>query len=399
MVLPFLVAATCGDDERASTDAASPHSRPTIVDCDGRRVHGSPWMRAFREDGGYARLADLVPGFGGAFVDGDSLSVWLLDPDERDRAEPILRRHLSRIHPTFAGREIRWLEGDYDWRQLVVWKSCLSRRISWGELLTSAGIDERRNRVSLGARDDEARARLEREIARTAVPSEAVTVFRRGVVCTSGAIPSIVVQVRDASGHPAAIGSTVTIEKTDLEATGRGLNDLLSIYVWANNAGGTFRVRVVKPWHETAVFPEVRVPAGECGVTETVELEATIPLLSDAPPVRQILLPERRLQMPLRFCGRKHDVEARVLGDPGIPRGVVWVSRDSSVATVEFGEPSVDGPGAGGVTLACREDRASTYVVAMAAADTTVRDSVRAGIIEVCQTRRDQEGRTIERCF
>ncbi|MGH7563909.1 MAG: hypothetical protein ACREK5_05755 [Gemmatimonadota bacterium] len=353
-----------------------------IVACDGSPVTGSPWREAFR-DAEFARLAERIPGFGGLFVDGERLAVYLIDLDTREKARPILEDFLRGSFPHLADQadDIRWLQGRYDWRQLVVWRSCLDDRLFQVEGIVSGDIDESRNRLAYGYQSEEAIGAAEAELARTSVPRDAVILELRAPVCTLALRASIVVEVRDAVGEPAAIGATVTAQAPGFETTIEGFGDPLRIPVLAENRGGVFEVRVSKPWHEEAVIPQVVVPEGPCGVTETPVVQVTVPLAPDAPPVRQVVLPSDTYAFGASICGTTHDLPAWVVTDPGVSQELLWVSRNPGVVTVEPGGTSPDGYRIGRITPVCG-GLGSTWVVAASAVDPSVRDST---LVEVFQ--------------
>lgn len=349
-----------------------------IVDCDGTPVDGAPWRRAFGIDGEYARLAERVPGFGGLFLDGDEIVVYLVDLSTKEEARPIIEEFVARS--SISDREIRWLTGRFDWRQLVVWKMCLSDRLFALDGMTSSDISESENRIVFGVEDEGLIPRAEEEVARTAVPAEAVRFEKQGPICTQPLIPSIVAEVRDARGDPIAIGATVTISKPGLQAVDEGFADPLRVAVAANNEGGVYDVRVTKPWYADALIAQVDVPAGECGVREPEVVEAVLSLRSDAPAVRQVVLPPTGYGFGSSVCGTRHPVPAYVLTAEGTSREMTWVSRDPGRVKVEAGESSPDGSNVGWIIPQCGATSGDTRVVGMAKADPSVRDSVEVSV-------------------
>lgn len=185
--------------------------------------------------------------------------------------------------------------------------------------------------------------------------------------CTSELRPTLVVRVLDEEGRLNSAGATATVSQGSFEASAEGLVDTDPIYVYGDNRGGTFTLRVTKPWHTTALVGRVEVPADECGVTQAPEVTVTLPLQPDAPAVRQVVLPSHGYGFG--ECGLSATVPASVEADPSVSHELRWVSRDTLAATVDPG---------GRVTAGCHGDQSArtTHVVAMAVADTTVRDSV-----------------------
>jgi hypothetical protein len=177
-MIPVLAALAC----RTTASTPTPHSEhPTIqiVDCDGSPVESRPWRQAPRENGLYAHLAERIPGFGGLFPEGDGLAVYLMNLDTAERARPTLEWFLRREFPELLNRahDIHWLQGQYDWRQLAVWRDCLAGRFVPLVGAVSSDLDEGRNRISFRARDEERIAIMKTELDKTVVPREAV-IFR-----------------------------------------------------------------------------------------------------------------------------------------------------------------------------------------------------------------------------
>lgn len=388
VTLLLTAALGCGRSESVTDPPTDPPPLETafpkidIVACDGSLVTGTPWREVFR-DGGFARLAEQIPGFGGLFVDGERLSVYLMDLDTRERARPILEDFLRGSFPHLAGLtdDIRWLQGRYDWRQLVVWRSCLDDRLFQVDGIVSADTDESRNRLVYGYLSEEAIGAAEAELALTSVPRDAVILEIQGPVCTLILRPSLIVEVRDTSGNPAAIGATVTARTSSFETTAEGFGDPLRIPVLAENRGGVFEIRVSKPWHEEVVIPQVVVPEGPCGVTDSPVVQVTISLVPDAPAVRQVVLPTSAYGFGASICGTTHDLPAWVMADPAVSQELLWFSRDPGIVTVEPGGTSPDGYRIGRITPVCG-GLGSTWVVAASAVDPSVRDSIAVEVLQ-----------------
>lgn len=201
------------------------------------------------------------------------------------------------------------------------------------------------------------------------------------VACPTIAIPSIVVEVVDADGGPAAIGATATISKKGKVWTGFGFGDPLFIRVHAGNAGGVFDVLVEKPWHAESRIEDVNVPAGECGVLAPVNVRMELNLLPDAPAVRQVVLPPFAYGFGRVVCGTRHGLIGYVLTDEQTSREMLWESRDPNVVSVEPGETStVEGSSAWLIPQCAADSGSSTYVLGMSQADPSVKDSVQVSI-------------------
>ena len=199
-------------------------------------------------------------------------------------------------------------------------------------------------------------------------------------VCLAIGIASIAAEIRDTAGNPAAIGATVTIEKISRRDSAEGFGDPLRILVNAGNEGGVFEVRVRKPWHADVVIPRVFVPAGRCGVSGPKVVPVTIPLLPEAPAVRQIVLPPFGYGFGPSVCGSRFPITAYVLTAAGVSPAATWISSDESVVRIEQESTSADGRSTAVLVPQCRPGPAHAFVIARAVADPTVRDSVEVGL-------------------
>lgn len=196
-------------------------------------------------------------------------------------------------------------------------------------------------------------------------------------VCPAIGKFSVIAEVVDSDGRPAAVGATVTISKPGLTASERGFSHPLLVHVLARNAGGSFDVRVTKPWHEEARISEVFVPEGPCGVIEPNTVRVTISELPDAPPVRQVVLPPYDYGFGIVACGSPSEVAGYALTDGDASGEIVWESRDAAVVTVEAKETGPEGYNVARLTVPCDARLpSSAYVIGMSKADPSVRDSI-----------------------
>ncbi len=184
-------------------------------------------------------------------------------------------------------------------------------------------------------------------------------------VCARPGIPSITAEIRDSRGQPTANGATVTIRnRRGYGAVAEGYGDSLRVGV-GESRGGTFDVRVTKPWYKESVVQSVKVPEDECGISKSTRVSVTLSLLPGAPSVRQVVAAP--FAYGFGWGNLKAPLVAYVEADPGVSQAVVWSSRDSTVARV-----TPDGI----LTSVCRSSSDSTWVVATSAADPSQRDSV-----------------------
>ena len=124
-----------------------------------------------------ARIAERVPGFGGAFRDPDQniVYIYLQDASMQEEAERALTEEFG---PDFlAGREVRVLEGDYSMDPLDAWYRTISGVISQVPGIVYTDLDEGKNRIEIvmyprrGGREE-----MEAAIATVNVPRGAVVI-------------------------------------------------------------------------------------------------------------------------------------------------------------------------------------------------------------------------------
>ncbi len=125
-----------------------------------------PAARAMTLDEEYALLAEQVPGFGGLYLDETGTTyVYLVDLAYAREVEGL-------------GEHVVAIQGDYDFRDLFAWKDELRALLPWDDVV-ALDIDERRNRLVVGAEEDqvaELQAALAGLLENSHVPPEAVIV-------------------------------------------------------------------------------------------------------------------------------------------------------------------------------------------------------------------------------
>ena len=124
-----------------------------------------------------ARIADRVPGFGGAFRDTDRniVYIYLQDASMQEEAERALTEEFG--SDFLAGREVQVLKGDYSMDHLDAWYRTLSGTISQVPGIVYTDLDEGKNRIEIvmyprrGGREE-----MEAAIATVDVPRGAVVI-------------------------------------------------------------------------------------------------------------------------------------------------------------------------------------------------------------------------------
>ena len=116
---------------------------------------------------------EVVPGFGGLFLDASDNSivyVYMLDASQQEAAEQAARIILD--YERIA--EVRVLQGDYSWGQLLGWYR-EAQRVLWPiDHVFSSDIDEMRNRIAFRVGTSYAAQQAREALAKTSVPNQAV---------------------------------------------------------------------------------------------------------------------------------------------------------------------------------------------------------------------------------
>jgi hypothetical protein len=143
--------------------------------------------RPYTIDDRFAALARAVPGgFGGLWLEGSVLHVNLVDLSRWEQAQAALKVELrGEFGPGAPGGQrasvdldrIVFHQARYDYVQLTGWYARLPAALGY-EGVTSTDIDERRNRIRIGVRDDATADRVRRRILELGIPAEAVLVER-----------------------------------------------------------------------------------------------------------------------------------------------------------------------------------------------------------------------------
>ena len=151
--------------------AVTPTSAPTPVELAAREA-----LENIVKDP-MARIAERVPGFGGAFLDASRniVYIYLQDASMQEVAESVLTEVYG---PDFlAGREVRVLKGEYSMDHLDAWYKTLSSVIGQVPGIAHTDLDEGINRIEIGMQPRRgAREEMEAAIATVDVPRGAVVI-------------------------------------------------------------------------------------------------------------------------------------------------------------------------------------------------------------------------------
>ena len=124
-----------------------------------------------------ARIAERVPGFGGAFRDSDQrvVYIYLQDASLKEEAERALTEEFG--SDFLAGREVRVLEGDYSMDHLDAWYRTIVSVASQVPGLAWTDLDERKNRIEIGMHPRRGgREEMEAALATVDVPMGAIVI-------------------------------------------------------------------------------------------------------------------------------------------------------------------------------------------------------------------------------
>ena len=152
------------------------------------------------------------------------------------------------------------------------------------------------------------------------------------VTCTGTGGPSVMVEVRDPQGRPAALGTSIAIQD------GSFVDSVLGTMAYGAHVGagerrpGTYEVRLYKPGYKPVVLHGVGAPAKNVAcayATPTDVRRVTLELLPKAPAVRSVVV----LPTGAGLGGPRYSVlaTATVDANDGISRAVIWRSSDESV--------------------------------------------------------------------
>ena len=167
-----------------------------------------PSVRKFLALIAQAGPGEVVPGFGGIFLDAKDKSivhVYMLDTSHQEAAEQAARIILP--ESLLKGvTEVRVRQGDYSWGQLLAWY-LEAQDVAWQvKGVWSSGIDESQNRISFGVRSSYSAEQVREALAETGVPDKAV-VFR---VAPKQALDDPPVQ----TGSPIGVSISLEFEET-----------------------------------------------------------------------------------------------------------------------------------------------------------------------------------------
>lgn len=133
-----------------------------------------PRPRPPEEHEAYLRVAQEVPAFGGAYLDGDTVRVWLTrpSPEAARSARAALVRHVS---SDFDVPNVSAQRADFTFKQLLAWDESLIDIHNVAKELVYQAASHRLNRVLIGSTNAERyRSAIEEKLDESRIPREAV---------------------------------------------------------------------------------------------------------------------------------------------------------------------------------------------------------------------------------
>jgi Bacterial Ig-like domain (group 2) len=319
-----------------------------------------------------------VPGYAGVIMEGPCALVVLLTDTltQKAAAEAYFRRE-TEIRSASARRHcgadygVRFRQVRYDFAQLYDWYVGPFRTIPWNGV-SMTDIDEGRNQLAIGVEDSAAYRSVRRIVETLPIPEGVVRVHVAGKMCTGTGGPSVLVEVRDAKGRPAAIGTTIVIQDGAFKDSVDGSHSVGELNVGAGQRRpGRYEVRLYKPGYRPVVLRDVMAPGDEeCQYAEPSDVrKVTLELLPDAPSVRSIVVlpPSMGLGLPDLTL----ELRAVVDADSVVSTAVRWTSSDTTVATISAN---------GLLRSRCRRTTGRAVITATSVADSTVRGHALVGV-------------------
>lgn len=165
-------------------------SNPTSSD--GEDFASAPYANATRvsvQADSLTGLAQKIPGLGGLFInESDQLAIYLTNPaNQKEKAKEVLSNSklivdmLSQLKDqgysvSVASMEI--LNGRYTFLQLHNWKSEVSNKILLMDGVYASGIDQSRNKVSVGVKSKAVRDAAVKKLSQLNIPEHAVIFYQ-----------------------------------------------------------------------------------------------------------------------------------------------------------------------------------------------------------------------------
>jgi hypothetical protein len=149
----------------------------------GILIFGDGWSPAIADqpetiDDVYLALESQVPGFGGMYAEGDTLTVFLTDPGQRGAAERAIAVHQPAGVPA-GGIQVK--QGQYGFSQLKGWQMQANALFELpGVVFTD--VDESQNRIAVGVEQKGHTGAVMQALMRMGIPLKAVDIVETGPI-------------------------------------------------------------------------------------------------------------------------------------------------------------------------------------------------------------------------
>lgn len=121
----------------------------------------------------FTRVAAHAPGFGGMFLDGDKLTVYLTNPGQKIAAERAIASVFGSDRIPAGGVQV--LKAQYGFSQLKTWRDQMGSLFDINGIVYT-DIDETANRLKVGVEGRGAIPAVNHELKRLGIPDEAVNI-------------------------------------------------------------------------------------------------------------------------------------------------------------------------------------------------------------------------------
>lgn len=136
-----------------------------------------PPARSFQgtERGPFVSIAKKLPAFGGFFIEGNAVFVYLLDSSQLPEAEKTIKEEFNG-DPRISQLEFKALKADYSFLQLMDWKEKINQGIEYNSL----DLDESKNKIIIGVvnLDASKEKEIKQRLNNLTVPLSAVIIVK-----------------------------------------------------------------------------------------------------------------------------------------------------------------------------------------------------------------------------
>jgi hypothetical protein len=138
------------------------------------------------------QLNKLIPGFGGMFINqSGQFTIYLTHPaTQKAKAKEVLsnsepiKKALARIraegqkYQSASVANINIKKGQYTFIQLQVWENKIVDKVSTMDGFYGNGIDQSKNKVSIGVKDREVKNKIIKRLVKLNIPKNAIMIYK-----------------------------------------------------------------------------------------------------------------------------------------------------------------------------------------------------------------------------